>query len=289
MMFLKVQYRLGYESLCREVGDSLTWLRFCRIGLGTSVPHPSRLGKLTTRCGAGVITERGVAREGQRREGRQDRSGPGGHDRGHGECDLSDGLGPAGPRHHLDRRSGRQDSGSATSSAGSAGTTPCSTASTAPKPGAGSATSPHKRHQNLQSDRDRRGRPTRTHQRHRVCDHPGPTRHRTARVRTALGRTRSLTPPFRSSRPNRRAPEPPTAGGEPGNRRKGRGERKETPRHDHERKIDETPALSVCGGIHLTPPAGAHPATRRRSSGPAGRGSRSGRAGGGFRPRPGRR
>ena len=57
MMFLKVQYRLGYESLCREVGDSLTWLRFCRIGLGTSVPHPSRLGKLTTRCGAGVITE----------------------------------------------------------------------------------------------------------------------------------------------------------------------------------------------------------------------------------------
>ena len=57
MMFLKVQYRLGYESLCREVGDSLTWLRFCRIPLGTSVPHPSTLGKLTTRCGAGVITE----------------------------------------------------------------------------------------------------------------------------------------------------------------------------------------------------------------------------------------
>ena len=31
MMFLKHRYGLGYESLCREVADSLTWTRFCRI------------------------------------------------------------------------------------------------------------------------------------------------------------------------------------------------------------------------------------------------------------------
>jgi hypothetical protein len=33
MMFLKFRYRLGYDSLCREVADSITWRRFCRIPL----------------------------------------------------------------------------------------------------------------------------------------------------------------------------------------------------------------------------------------------------------------
>jgi transposase, IS5 family len=33
LMFLKFRYRLGYESLCREVGDSISWRRFCRIPL----------------------------------------------------------------------------------------------------------------------------------------------------------------------------------------------------------------------------------------------------------------
>ena len=55
MMFLKHRYALGYESLCGEVADSLTWMRFCRIPLGNRVPHPSTLGKLTRRCGAGAI------------------------------------------------------------------------------------------------------------------------------------------------------------------------------------------------------------------------------------------
>ena len=55
MMFLKHRYGLGYETLCGEVADSLTWMRFCRIPLGTRVPHPSTLGKLTKRCGAGTI------------------------------------------------------------------------------------------------------------------------------------------------------------------------------------------------------------------------------------------
>ena len=55
MMFLKHRYRLGYETLCREVADSICWSRFCRIPLGTTVPHPSTLGKITARCGPEVI------------------------------------------------------------------------------------------------------------------------------------------------------------------------------------------------------------------------------------------
>jgi transposase, IS5 family len=61
MMFLKHRYRLGYESLCREVADSISWSRFCRIPLGTPVPHPSTLGKVTARCGADVIDQLNTA------------------------------------------------------------------------------------------------------------------------------------------------------------------------------------------------------------------------------------
>lgn len=52
LMFVKVGYRLGYESLCWEVADSITWRRFCRIGLDGSVRHPTTLMRLTTRCGS---------------------------------------------------------------------------------------------------------------------------------------------------------------------------------------------------------------------------------------------
>jgi IS5 family transposase len=55
LMFLKFRYRLGYESLCREVSDSITWRRFCRIPLEGSVPHPTTLMKLTTRCGTVAV------------------------------------------------------------------------------------------------------------------------------------------------------------------------------------------------------------------------------------------
>ena len=55
LMFLKFRYRLGYESLCREVTDSITWRRFCRIGLDGLVPHPTTLMKLTTRCGSAAV------------------------------------------------------------------------------------------------------------------------------------------------------------------------------------------------------------------------------------------
>ncbi|GFG81705.1 transposase [Mycobacterium paragordonae] len=55
MMFLKFRYRLGFEALCREVGDSISWQRFCRIPFGTRVPHPTTLMKLTTRCGDAAV------------------------------------------------------------------------------------------------------------------------------------------------------------------------------------------------------------------------------------------
>jgi len=55
LMFLKYRYRLGYETLCAEVTDSLSWLRFCRIPIGESAPHPSTLMKITTRCGPELI------------------------------------------------------------------------------------------------------------------------------------------------------------------------------------------------------------------------------------------
>src|SRR5262245_42045679 len=55
LMFLKFRYRLGYESLCAEVSDSISWRRFCRIPLDGTVPHPTTLMKLTRRCGEGAV------------------------------------------------------------------------------------------------------------------------------------------------------------------------------------------------------------------------------------------
>src|SRR3984885_13303983 len=55
LMYLKFRYRLGYESLCAGVSDSVSWRRFCRIGLDGRVPHPTTLMKLTTRCGEAAV------------------------------------------------------------------------------------------------------------------------------------------------------------------------------------------------------------------------------------------
>ena len=55
LMFLKYRYRLGFETLCREVTDSITWQRFCRIPLGGRVPHPTTMMKITTRCGEQAV------------------------------------------------------------------------------------------------------------------------------------------------------------------------------------------------------------------------------------------
>ena len=55
LMFLKYRYRVGFESLCREVSDSVSWSRFCRIPLGGSVPNHSTLKKITSRCGSRAV------------------------------------------------------------------------------------------------------------------------------------------------------------------------------------------------------------------------------------------
>jgi len=57
LMFLKFRYRLGYESVCAEVADSISWRRFARIGIDGRVPHPTTLMKTTTRCGSEVIDQ----------------------------------------------------------------------------------------------------------------------------------------------------------------------------------------------------------------------------------------
>jgi transposase, IS5 family len=54
-MFLKFRHRLGFETLCAEVSDSISWRRFCRIWLDGAVPHPTTLMKLTRRCGEGAV------------------------------------------------------------------------------------------------------------------------------------------------------------------------------------------------------------------------------------------
>ena len=56
LMYLKHRYGLG-ETLCKEVADSFTWRRFCRIALDGRVPDPSTLMKLTKRLGPGLVEE----------------------------------------------------------------------------------------------------------------------------------------------------------------------------------------------------------------------------------------
>ena len=55
MMFLKYRYRLGYETLCREVGDSISWQRFCRIGrrAGAAPDHADE--DSPRRCGDAAV------------------------------------------------------------------------------------------------------------------------------------------------------------------------------------------------------------------------------------------
>jgi IS5 family transposase len=55
LMFFKFRHRLGFETLCAEVSDSISWRRFCRIGLDATVPHPTTLMKLTSRCGEAAV------------------------------------------------------------------------------------------------------------------------------------------------------------------------------------------------------------------------------------------
>lgn len=55
LMYLKHRYGFGYETLAREVTDSLHWRRFCHIPLDADVPHPTTLSKLTRKYGPEVL------------------------------------------------------------------------------------------------------------------------------------------------------------------------------------------------------------------------------------------
>jgi IS5 family transposase len=61
LMYLKHRHGLGYETLVKEVGDSLSWRRFCRIALHKAPPHPTTLMKLTRRFGVEVVKELNAA------------------------------------------------------------------------------------------------------------------------------------------------------------------------------------------------------------------------------------
>jgi transposase, IS5 family len=70
LLYLKARYGLGYESLCREVADSISWRRFCRIPLDRPVPHPTTLVKLVGRAGPEVIGQLNAALLGKLVEGK---------------------------------------------------------------------------------------------------------------------------------------------------------------------------------------------------------------------------
>src|SRR4051794_40070190 len=57
LMIIKARSGWGYETLVREVSDSLHLRRFCRIGLWDRVPDESTVRKLVRRLGAEVVED----------------------------------------------------------------------------------------------------------------------------------------------------------------------------------------------------------------------------------------
>ncbi|MDP9257173.1 MAG: transposase [Actinomycetota bacterium] len=57
LMLVKHRYGWGYETLLREVSDSISLRRFCRIALARSVPDESTIRKLVRRLGEEPICE----------------------------------------------------------------------------------------------------------------------------------------------------------------------------------------------------------------------------------------
>jgi IS5 family transposase len=57
LMYLKFRYNLGYETLVKEVGDSITWRRFCRIAIDAKMPDDSTLIKARKRYGDDMVDQ----------------------------------------------------------------------------------------------------------------------------------------------------------------------------------------------------------------------------------------
>jgi IS5 family transposase len=55
LMYLKCRHGLSFEAVVREVGDSISWRRFCRVPLGVRMPHATTLMKTTKRCGEQTV------------------------------------------------------------------------------------------------------------------------------------------------------------------------------------------------------------------------------------------
>lgn len=55
LMVIKHRYRWGYETLVREVSDSIHLRRFCLIPLSEDAPHESTVRKLTRRLGPSLV------------------------------------------------------------------------------------------------------------------------------------------------------------------------------------------------------------------------------------------
>jgi IS5 family transposase len=114
LMFLKHRYGLGYELLCREVADSISWQRFCRIPLGNRVPirPPGQAHPPGGRAHRGRV-EPGALVPGGRGQAAGHPQAPRRHHRGRRQCGLPDRPGAAGPRgrqagHHGETRPGRR-------------------------------------------------------------------------------------------------------------------------------------------------------------------------------------
>jgi IS5 family transposase len=57
MMYLKRRYKLGYETLVKEVKDSFTWRCFCHLSLKDRVPDDTTLIKLTHKYGEDTVRD----------------------------------------------------------------------------------------------------------------------------------------------------------------------------------------------------------------------------------------
>lgn len=57
MMYLKHRHGLGYETLVKEVIDSIKWRTFCKLKLNDPIPDSTTLIKATKRYGEAIIGE----------------------------------------------------------------------------------------------------------------------------------------------------------------------------------------------------------------------------------------
>ena len=57
LIYLKRRSNLSYETLIREVGDRISWRRFCRIAIDQKMPSSSTLIKAHQRYGEEMFAE----------------------------------------------------------------------------------------------------------------------------------------------------------------------------------------------------------------------------------------